>query len=288
MAIVFAILMIITTIIIVRFYGKHRQRSQWRASTLSQQQRLYLTKNFPLYANMPNQLQLKLEGLIVHFMAEKKFYGGMYKDNSKNSHHDVDTASLVITDNMKLLIAAQACILVVNKPNRWFDTLSTIIVYPAVFKSRIQKREGQIHSDHEESRSGESWMRGPVILAWDHTVEGARNAADGHNVVIHEFAHQLDAQTGVTDGAPLLDRDQQDRQWARIFQEAFTRHVAATKAGQDTLIDAYGATNPAEFFSVCTETFFEQSNALKQAEPDLYQQLEKYFKLDPANWVAHQ
>ena len=174
--------------------------------------------------------------------------------------------------------------MIVNKPDRWYHTLETILVYPAAFKSRVKRQNGALVTEHDEARSGESWDRGPVVLSWSDTAYGASDDRDGHNVVYHEFAHQLDQQTGVIDGAPLLDRDHAAGDWAQVFQGAYKRMLANIGAGRPTVLNPYGATAPAEFFAVATEHFFEQPQALKAEEPTLYAQLTKYFEVDPVSW----
>jgi Mlc titration factor MtfA (ptsG expression regulator) len=132
---------------------------------------------------------------------------------------------------------------------------------------------------------GESWETGSVILSWDSVVAGARNADDGMNVTIHEFAHQLDQENG-TDGVPVLKDRAAYRQWAEVFERNYEELVEDVEDGKgpEPLIDPYGATNPAEFFAVASETFFEESEDLRKEHPDLYEQLRNYYGLDPAMW----
>jgi len=251
------------------YYRRKKQQEKLRATPLNQKQRSVLNQYFPLFQKLPSPERRRLEGLINHFLAEKKFLGG---------------EGLEVTANMRLLIAAQACLLIINKPNRWFNSLSTIIIYPSSFHSKIKRFDGSAHHETSEARAGESWLHGPVVLSWDHSLAGGQNPRDGHNVILHEFAHQLDGQTGVTDGAPLLDGNHVDTKWARIFQAAYKRHLKNIKERKKTIIDPYGATNPAEFFAVCVETFLEQSESLANEEPELYDELATYFKFDPRNW----
>lgn len=231
--------------------------------------RQILRARVPVYNALPHELRKRLDGLINRFLAEKKFHGAQ---------------GFEITDEVRVVIAAQACLLIVNKENRWYKTLHTIHVYPAVFTSQMRRAEGNVMMEHRPVRSGESWARGPVILAWDQAAYGAFAAHDGHNVVMHEFAHQLDNETGVTDGSPLLDKDQSASRWARVFQDAYGRLRDDASAGRGNVLDAYGATNPAEFFAVATEVFFERPRDLREAEPALYDELSAYYQLDPADW----
>ncbi|MAW78921.1 MAG: hypothetical protein CMI63_01685 [Parvularcula sp.] len=253
-----------------RWALKRRRTEALLAAPLPGEFRQILRAHVPIYNALPHELRKRLDGLINRFLAEKKFYGSQ---------------GLEVTDEMRVVIAAQACLLIVNKENRWYNTLHTIHVYPAVFSSRMMRAEGNVMMEHRPVRSGESWARGPVILSWDQAAYGAFAAHDGHNVVMHEFAHQLDNETGVTDGSPLLDKDQSASRWARVFQEAYSRLREDAAAGRANVLDAYGATNPAEFFAVATEVFFERPKALRDAEPVLYDELRDYYRLDTADWV---
>ena len=131
---------------------------------------------------------------------------------------------------------------------------------------------------------GESWTSGSVVLAWDSVLKGAANEDDGKNVVIHEFAHQLDQADGVGDGAPILKDRGEYQDWAKVFSKHYEQLVERTNKGRKTLLDNYGATNPAEFFAVATEAFFESRDRLKKKHPNLYSELKDYYQLDPAEW----
>ena len=139
-------------------------------------------------------------------------------------------------------------------------------------------------TERETVRTGESWARGPVILSWAHARQGAANDHDGHNVVFHEFAHQIDDLSGHTDGVPNLGKDQSLAGWVKAFIEAYERHVQNVRGGQRTVVDAYGAEGPEEFFAVAVEAFFERPVELIRAEPAVYEQLSKLFRLEPSTW----
>lgn len=252
-----------------RWAYQRRQREALLAAPLSAAHKAIVVKNVPLFEKLPDALQTKLEGLMNRFLSEVTFFGQQ---------------GVKITDDIRVTIAAQACVLIVNKENRWFKSLKTIHVYPAAFKSKLIGVEGHVHSERDQARSGESWAKGPVILAWDHAAYGAFAAHDGQNVVMHEFAHQLDEQTGKTDGSPLLDKDHSASRWARVFQIAYGRLRDDVAAGRGNVLNGYGATNPAEFFAVATEMFFERPDELRAHEPDLYGELSQYYRLDPAAW----
>ena len=255
--------------VLAREVMTRRKRAALMATALSDAQRAIIAEKMPIAAKLPDALRARFEGLVNRFLDEIKFHGA---------------EDFEITNEVRTLIAAQACFLIVNKDNRWFKTLKTIFVYPAAFKSKLKSHDGHVTHENEQVRSGESWSRGQVVLAWDHAAYGAFIDADGHNVVMHEFAHQLDDQTGQTDGAPLLDPDHNAREWGRVFQEAYDRLRSDAASGRGSLLDHYGATKPAEFFAVATEVFFEKPEKLREEEPALYGQLARYYNLDPAGW----
>ena len=148
-----------------------------------------------------------------------------------------------------------------------------------------REHDGYVVTERETVRTGESWSRGPVILSWAHAEQGAANDRDGHNVVLHEFAHQLDDLSGHTDGAPVLNSGQSFAEWERVFVTAYERHAQNVETGTLTVLDEYGASNVQEFFAVAIESFFERPGDLKREEPDVYQQLSKLLRLDPLTWV---
>jgi MtfA peptidase len=138
--------------------------------------------------------------------------------------------------------------------------------------------------------AGESWQQGQVVLSWDDVLAGAADPQDGRNVVIHEFAHRLDQANGAANGAPAFAAGSgsaaQRRQWARVFNAEFESLQRRLAQGQTGLIDAYAATNAAEFFAVTTEIFFERPEALAAAHPALHEQLRGFHGVDPRQWRA--
>ena len=138
---------------------------------------------------------------------------------------------------------------------------------------------GVVH-EGDQGRLGEAWLRGAIILSWDDVRRDSGDFQDGRNVTLHEFAHQLDQQDGNFDGAPLLEKRSHYRSWARVLMKEYRALGEAAERGQETLIDQYGATNPAEFFAVITEAFFESPRALKEKHPELYAELKQFFHQD--------
>ena len=177
---------------------------------------------------------------------------------------------------------AQACLLLLHRESHDYPGLDSILVYPhAYLAPTTEVAPGGIVVEGSSARLGESWVRGVVVLSWDDVISGARDRAHGHNVVLHEFAHQLDQEDGRADGAPILEHRGLYTAWARILSGEFERLRREVGAGRPTDIDPYGATNPAEFFAVVTEAFFERPAALKRRHPELYAELELFYKQDP-------
>ena len=230
-----------------------------------------LVANLPLYSRMPDDLRQRLHERIARFISSTRFEG---------------CNGLELTEGMVLTVAGQASILVLNREGEPYPELRTVYLYPSTFSS-VQKRRDAlgIVTEEEVHRLGESWETGTVILAWDSVEQGARNVFDARNVTFHEFAHQLDHEDGATDGAPGLPSREAYRSWARVFRENYEDFLEKVDAGKRTLIDEYGATNPAEFFAVATETFFEKPRQMFRLRPELYDELKDYYGVDPQSWL---
>lgn len=248
------------------------RRARLIASELSPELREQLERDFPRMLCLPPEMYRKLEGYTRFLMWEKNFEPcGSLKE---------------VTDEMKALIAVQAAFLLIGLPqHRFYPELRSILVYPGAFRDHGRRRFGVHAEDERGTLLGESWETGSVILSWDSVVAGARNKDDGLNVTFHEFAHQLDQENGA-DGVPRLHDRAAYREWAEVFERNYEELVEAVdeRGRDDTLIDPYGATNPAEFFAVVTETFFEESLDLREEHPDLYSALAGFYGLDPAAW----
>jgi Mlc titration factor MtfA (ptsG expression regulator) len=191
-----------------------------------------------------------------------------------------------ITDPVKITIAAQACMLLLNRPTKLYPRLSTIYVYPQTYVvDSIHHHDGLI-VEGKDVRLGESWRNGPVVLAWDSIARAARNVQYEHNVVLHEFAHQLDQEDGAVNGAPLLDSPSSYKTWAAVLGAEYEKLRNTIHACRHSILDPYGATDPAEFFAVATEAFFERPHQMQKHSPRLYEEFKNYYKLDPAKWKA--
>lgn len=256
-------------IFLARIWFGHKTVQRLLSTPLNENERKIVVKYIPLYRKLPTDLRAKLDGKINRFRHQVTFYGVL---------------ELEVSDEMQFAIAAQACLLVVNKDDTWFKNLKTILVYPDAFKSRQVETNGYVQTVSEKVRIGESWSRGPVVLSWAHAAEGAFIADDGHNVVFHEFAHQLDDISGHTDGMPVMKNIKSERAWAKAFLDGYQRLLETIEAGGKPFLDPYGATDHAEFFAVSVEYFFEKPAELKHNEPEIFNQLVAYFNINPLDW----
>lgn len=261
--------LLIVAVLAYRHFSKRRKRKRLLATPLGSEQRKVVAKLVPIVRRMPAPLLPKLEGKINLFLDQVTFHG----------NHGLE-----VTDQMKLSIAAQACLPIVNSPV-WYDALRTILVYPSAFSTNRNTHDGFVVHESESGALGESWQRGPVVLSWDHALQGGLDPTDGHNVVLHEFAHQLDSLTGHTNGVPILRKGQAFAGWEKAMLDAYDDHVKRVENGRPTLVDAYGATNHQEFFAEAIVTFFEKPQALRREEPALYEQLAELLALDPEQWT---
>ncbi len=255
---------------VLDFLFKKKRREELRNTPLSDADRALVERNVPYVARLSDEDRAELEGHVQVFLAEKSFEG---------------CGGLELTGEMRLTIAAQACLLLLHRESDYYPGLDSILVYPHAYvapasRQRLGNANAIVVAD--QARLGESWVRGVVVLAWDHVKGGASNIHDGHNVVLHEFAHQLDAEDGAMDGAPDLGKRSLYSAWAHTLGGEYAELLARVEAHRPSDIDAYGATNPAEFFAVVTEAFFEKGASLKRKHPALYDVLAEFYRQDPA------
>ena len=250
------------------FETKKKRRARLRKTPLSPERLAIVERDVPYYVALPPADREELCGLIQIFLAEKRFEG---------------CDGFEITDEVRLAIAAQACLLLLHRETDVYPLLTSILVYPETFVAPVTIHEpGGVVIEDEEERDGESWDTGAVVLSWSEVVESAADPHDGYNVVFHEFAHQLDDEWGVADGAPSLPEKSMYDEWARVFGREYDALVEAADRGGRTFFDEYGAESPAEFFAVVTEYFFELPAELRSRCPELYDLLELYYRQDPA------
>ena len=226
-----------------------------------------LARNFPLDDRLPEKDRDELRKRIQIFLAEKNIEG---------------LGGLTLTDEIRVTIAAQACLLLLHRGEDVYPRLFSILVYPAAYKAPVvsYSPDGVI-TEGEQERLGEAWNSGAVVLSWEDVRFGAADCCDGHNVVLHEFAHQLDMENNVADGAPLLPRRSMYVAWARVLGREYEELQRAVAKNHRTVMDEYGAIDPAEFFAVATETFFEKPAQLNARHPELYEQLREFYQQDP-------
>ncbi|MBN1508674.1 MAG: zinc-dependent peptidase [Sedimentisphaerales bacterium] len=224
-------------------------------------------RNVPLFVRLPAADRDELKRHILIFMAEKKFEG---------------CGGLRMTDEIKVTIAAHACLLLLHRRTQYYPSLKSILVYPRAFVVTSPHLLGGTVLEGRDVRLGESWHRGSVVLSWDDVRRTAADINDGQNVVLHEFAHQLDSSGGKGDSTPVLESRSSFLAWARALGEDFEKFRRDIRANRAEVLDEYGAVDPAEFFAVATECFFEQPAELRQVYPRLYDELRRFYQQDPA------
>ncbi len=224
----------------------------------------------PLLDRLTEEERSRLRRLATLLLHKKSFSG---------------THGLVVTEEMALVIALQACLLILNLGIEWFSGWVEILVYPGGFapKRTVTDEAGVVHHVND-ALSGEAWQRGPVVLSWDATANAG--ALDGENLVIHEFAHKLDMLTGAANGFPPIHADMDVAEWTNTFTTAFGDFQAKTMAGIATGIDRYAASSPAEFIAVLSEEFFERPQVIQTRYPEVYDLLRKFYRQDPMSGLG--
>jgi Mlc titration factor MtfA (ptsG expression regulator) len=247
-----------------------RRRARLRRLPFPEAWREVLKRRVPYFRRLPADLQLQLKKHIQVFLTEKPFIG---------------CNGLVVDDEIRVTIAAQACLLLLNRRTDYFPNLRQILVYPGAFVvDRVRTDGAGVLQEQRQVLSGESWSQGQVILSWDDVVEGAATVDDGRNVVIHEFAHQLDQHNGHANGAPVLAHRRLYTRWSRVLGEEFARLQEEARDGRVSLFSHYGATSPAEFFAVVSEVFFEQPQRMAAEHAALYRELSRFYRVNPLSW----
>ena len=242
-----------------------RQRRRTVSSPFPRAWLGHLQKNVRHYSRLSESEQEQLRDRMRVFIVEKSWEG---------------CGGLKLTDEIKVTIAAQACLMVLGFPDYCFDKVRTILVYPGAYVVRgHQDGHGLVHDGLPVA--GEAWHAGTVVLSWEDVRKGAQDAADGRNVVFHEFAHQLDMLDGDAGGMPPLPSSASERRWHEVIAEEFARLGDDADHGRVTLLDHYGATNEAEFFAVAAECFFERPVEMARTHPRLFEILHDFYRCDP-------
>ena len=252
---------------------KERQRRRARTRSVPEAWRAIILRNLPFFDRLSPNDQKELLGHVQVFLAEKRFEG---------------CAGLEVTDEMRVTIATQACLLLLHRKTDYYPRLLTILIYPSGYVADMERQlEGHVWEGGREGRLGETGRAmGSMVLAWDAAKSGATDPSDGKNLVLHEFAHQLDFEDLVADGMPALGSRREILSWVEVMKMEFAALRAADETGIPTLLDTYGASNPAEFFAVATEAFFERPRALRRQHPRLFAELSRFFRQDPERFSS--
>lgn len=250
-------------------WGHYKWRSA-RSAPFPENWLTIVRKTLPFYDNMPKELQQELLAKVNRFLFFKQFVG---------------CAGLEVTEEMRVTVAACACLLLLKRETSMFKHVRWIYLYPSEFVVRrsVSDAAGVVSQTHG-ILAGEAWQNGRIILSWDSVRKGVYDFNDGRNVVLHEFAHQLDSESGSMNGAPLLYSKGAYGSWATILTREFNALREHAYFAKKTVLDEYGAINPAEFFAVATEGFFEDPEALAAEHNALYNELQNYYQVDPLQW----
>lgn len=247
----------------------HKRRARLRGQPLPQGVEDILSRNVGLYSLLPDEQREQLHGHVNVFLEEKRFLG---------------LGGQEITPEVAITISGIACMLLLNREPSYFPGFSSILVYPDTYEADQVDYDGVVETRKRSRRAGESWHRGPVVLSWSSVLQGAINPGDGYNVVLHEFAHKLDEENSGTNGQPILHAAGHYQEWAEVLGREYQSFADRVSRRKNKVLDEYGLTSPAEFFAVATESFFEKATAMQRRLPDLYEQLKKFYAVDPASW----
>lgn len=253
----------------MKWLRKHR-RAQLANQSFPQWWEETIRRQAPLCDRLPHADWDELKRDILIFLGEKEFEG---------------CQGLEITDEIRLTIASQACVLLLHRETDFYPGLTSILVHPGAYvaKDVVRMHKGMVVGS-AEVRAGESWHRGAVVLSWEDVQNGSADPSDGHNVVLHEFAHQIDTMVGRGDSSPILHDRAGYAAWAEGLGKDFEQFQRDIRHKHITALDEYGATNPAEFFAVATESFFEKPRHLAHKYPHLYEELKLFYQKDPITW----
>jgi MtfA peptidase len=245
---------------------------QWRRARVLRQASIDLhlwnatVARYACTRSLPDADLARLRELVILFLHEKAIHGA---------------AGMAVRDEMRVAIALQACILILNLGLDYYRGWVEVIVYPDEFVAEYEfVDEAGVTHHVQEAMTGESWERGPVIISWADVQEAG--SGRGYNVVIHEFAHKLDMLNGEPNGYPPLHADMQRADWATAFTRAYEDFCSQVDSDAEIEIDEYAAESPAEFFAVMSEAFFECPTVVREMYPLVYTQLARFYRQDPA------
>jgi MtfA peptidase len=250
-------------------FWRNRRRRQLLAEPFPVHWEAILARNVGHYAHLTTPQKAKLRDILRIFIAEKKWEG---------------SRGFVVTDEVRVTIAAYAALLVLGMEHEYFQTVDAIIVYPTTFASP-NPEDWEDDEVTDPNLAGQAVYRGPVILSWDAVLAEGRDMTCGQNVVLHEFAHQLDFLDQAIDGTPPLDDPALAKRWAPVMQAAYDRHLQQLEASDEApFFSEHAAENETEFFADATEAFFCSPHGLKEVEPEVYDLFLAYYRLKPHEW----
>ena len=248
-----------------QFIHNWLERRIIKRSTITKAQWLEAIDSLPLLYGLTDDEKNTLQELAILFLHDKAFEGA---------------AGFNVTQAMTMIIALQACLPLLNTGLRGYDGWYTVIIYPAGFApKRVIRDEFGVEHFVQSNLSGEAWLAGPVVLSWNETAQAS--VIDGHNLVIHEFAHKLDMLNGDANGFPPLHVGMDSTKWAEAFSAGYEDLQAKCGRGKYIGIDCYAASSPAEYFAVLSEVFFERADVLQKHSAAVYDQLRLYYRQDP-------
>lgn len=260
----FSIVLIAASVFYLFFYRNWR-RNRELDQAFPERWRTLLREQVPYYSRLRPEQRAPFEQRVQLFLSEKDFYG---------------CDGFEVDERVRLTVAGHACLLILTRPFSYYDDIRSILVYPDVYRVRHAWEHGMIVHESEEIRAGEASSHGQVVLAWSQCEQAANNHHSPHNVILHEFAHQLDYLDGSADGAPPLSGEQA-RHWQQTMSRAYENLQNTIEHHHKPWLDPYGATEPAEFFAVLTEAFFQQPEHLHREQAEVYEALKDYYRLDP-------
>lgn len=246
-----------------------RRRHKLLSQPLPDQWREVIVDRLAVYPLLSAAEQQRVHDYVRVFIPEKNWEGCL---------------GFELTEEVQVTIAAQVALLVLGFDDEYFDHVRSILVYPQTYVAPDSPHHHSgIVDERGSARDGEAWYRGPVILAWDEVLADVRAPEYGSNLVVHEFAHQLDMQNGShADGVPPMTSRAQFERWSKVVTHEYERLGQACRHRQETLLDCYGTTNMAEFFAVSSEVFFTLPVELQEEHAELYDVLREYYRQDPA------
>ncbi len=265
---IFLVIGLLVAVILLYPRWVDQQRRRVAQRSLSPQWEAILEQRVAPYGGLSPHQRRIFQGRVQVFLAEKQFIG---------------CNGLAVTEEMRVTVAAMASLLLLHDQGNYFPNLKTVLLYPSAYwATETVPTHRFLHQERRVPRLGESWLRDQLVLAWNQVDYDSCHWRDGRNVVLHEFAHQLDQAEGEANGVPMLPATINPQDWSQVMTATYQDLCRAAERNQRTVLDSYGTTNSAEFFAVATESFFEQPQRLQQHYPRVYHLLKLYYQVDPA------